>query len=260
MASLTVFIDNLRIYLLVLVRFAGVLSFNPVLSRNNVPARIRTALAFCCAILLTPTLAVPAGLSVEGVDYVLAIFRELTVGVLFGFVFMIFYYMLLFAGDIMDTQFGLSMSKVMDPGSKVQTAFTGNLLNLLFLAYLFVTNSHLVLIRVAASSYELLPVGAMNLQLSAAADFAITVFNTAFNLALRLCFPFVAVELVLEVSLGILMKLIPQIHVFVINMQFKILLAIVLLFLLAGPICTFLDNYILKMLSSLQESLIAVAA
>ncbi len=259
MTSLTVLIDNVQIYILVFVRFAGVLVFNPILARSNVPARIRNALAFGSAFLLAPNLAVPEGFAVySDLDFALAIFRELTVGWLYGFVFLVYYYMLMFAGDVMDTQFGLSMSKVMDPGTKVQTAFSGNVLGLLFMAYIFATNSHLVLIRLAATSYELVPIGAENLALREAPKFAISMFNTAFSLAIRLAFPFVAVELILEVSLGILMKLIPQIHVFVINMQFKIMLAIVLLFLLASPICVFLDNYILRMLSDIQQSLLAV--
>lgn len=260
MTSLHIGIENLYLYILVFVRFAGVLIFNPILTRRNVPARIRAALALCASILLTPNLAVPPELDLSQVDLVFGIGRELVVGFVFGYVFILFYYMLMFAGDIMDTQFGLSMAKVMDPGSQTQTAFTGTLLGLLFTAYVFLTNSHLIVIRMAATSYDLIPIGAGNIQLEGLTDFAITLFVAVFSLAIRLTFPFVAVELVLEVSLGILMKLIPQIHVFVINMQFKILLAIVLLFVLAGPICTFLDNYVFRMLEDLESSLHVLTA
>ena len=260
MTSLTITTDLVRVYILVFVRFAGIIAFNPILARQQIPAQLRAAIPFGAALLLAPTLPVPTELSVEGFEFVLAIFRELAVGLVFGFVVILFYYMLMTAADIMDTQFGLAMAKTMDPGTKVQTAFSGTRLNVIFLAYFFVTNSHLVLIHIAASSYELLPIGAPNLNLEAAPDFAMTLFSSVFSLALRLTFPFVAAELILEMSLGILMKLIPQIHVFVVNMQLKIILAILMLFLLASPICVFIDNYIIKMMNAIQESLYAIVS
>lgn len=260
MTSLTITTDLVRIYILVFVRFAGVVAFNPIFARRQIPTQLRAAIPFGAALLLAPGLDVPAELSVEGFEFVLAIFRELTVGLMFGFVVIVFYYMLMTAGDIMDTQFGLAMAKTLDPGSNIQTAFTGQLLNIVMLAYFFITNSHLVLIHIAASSYELLPIGAPNLNLEAAPDFAFVLFSDTFSLALRLTFPFVAAELILEVALGILMKLIPQIHVFVVNMQLKIILAVLMLFLLASPICVFIDNYLIKMMNAIQESIYAIAS
>ena len=52
--------------------------------------------------------------------------------------------------------------------------------------------------------------------------------------------------------MGVLMKLIPQIHVFVINIQLKMLLGILLLLLFAGPITSFLDNYIRLMFENME--------
>lgn len=259
MTSLTITTDLVRIYILVFVRFAGMFAFNPIFSRQQIPTQLRVAIPFGAALLLAPSLSVPEGLALDGFSFVIAIFRELTVGLIFGFVVIFFYYMLMTAADIMDLQFGLSMAKTMDPGTKVQTAMTGTLLNLIFLAYFFVTDTHLVLIHLAVSAYELLPVGAPNLNLEAAPDFMLTLVSDVFSLALRLTFPFVAAELVLEISLGILMKLIPQIHVFVVNMQLKIMLALLMLFLLAHPICVFIDNYIIRMVNAVQESLYALA-
>ena len=97
--------------------------------------------------------------------------------------------------------------------------------------------------------------GSSVINVQAAAGFGIDIFVSVFSLAVRLAFPFVATEFVLEMGMGILMKLIPQIHVFVINMQFKILLAITMLFVLAAPITTFIENYIIVMFDNLEEAL-----
>ena len=72
--------------------------------------------------------------------------------------------------------------------------------------------------------------------------------------------PFMAAEFVLELSMGVLMKLIPQIHVFVINIQFKLLLGILLLLAFANPIATFTDHYMRLMLENLQRAFMALGS
>ncbi len=253
MTELSIIIDNLYIYVLVFVRIAAIVAFNPIMARNNIPAMVRTGIVFFSTLMLAPLVPLPADSSTP--ELLFGIIREIAVGWLLGCIFNIFFYMLAFVGDILDMQFGLSMAKVMDPGTGVQSAFTGNLINLVYMAYFFVTNSHLVLIKIAVDSYELIPAGAENINIYAASSFGIDVFTSIFSLAVRLAFPFVAAEFILEMGMGILMKLIPQIHIFVINMQFKILLAIVMLFILARPITVFVENYIIIMFDYMNEAL-----
>jgi flagellar biosynthetic protein FliR len=140
---------------------------------------------------------------------------EFFIGFLLSFVFNVYYYMLMFAADIMDTQLGFSMAKTMDPLTNIQTATMGNFFNIMFMLYFFATNSHLILINMAVNTYDVIGAGAAELSYRGGCEFAIALFSSVFLLAIRLALPFVAAEFVLEVSLGLLMKLIPQIHVFV---------------------------------------------
>ena len=260
MTELNIVIDNIYMYVLVFIRLAAMIAFNPILTRNNIPGGVRTGIIFFSTIILTPSVPIPAGFENNTFDLVFCIVREIAAGWGLGYIFNIFFYMFVFAGDILDMQFGLSMAKVMDPGTNVQSAFTGNLINLVYMAYFFVTDSHLVLIKMAVHSYEMIPAGAPEINLYGAASFGISMFTSVFNLAVRLVFPFVAAEFILEIGMGILMKLIPQIHIFVINMQFKILLAIIMLFILAKPITVFLENYILIMFDYVNDALYALVS
>ena len=79
-----------------------------------------------------------------------------------------------------------------------------------------------------------------------------------FLLAVRLALPFVAAEFVLEVSLGLLMKLIPQIHVFVIQMQGKILVGLTLLIAMLIPVSNFVSDYMEKMFDSANDAIMSL--
>ena len=55
------------------------------------------------------------------------------------------------------------------------------------------------------------------------------------------------------------MKLIPQIHIFVINIQFKMILGMILLLAFSSPVASFTDNYMRLMMENLQYAFSALA-
>lgn len=246
--------EPLAAYLLAFCRMGGAFFFNPVLSRRNVPASVRAGLALGLAILLAPLKGggLPAGL--DAFTLTLMVVRELFVGVVCGLVFQFYFYLLFFAGDVIDTGFGLSMAKVFDPGSSIQMSLSGNLLQVLFVLYFFATDSHLLLIRALAASYDVVGMGAVQIT-GAVGGALVDLFLTAFSLMIRLTLPFLAASFVLELSMGILMKLIPQINVFVIHFQMKILLGLVLLFLFAAPVAEFMNGYLASLFAGVSDLL-----
>lgn len=247
---------NSAAWLLVFARMGGLLGMNPLFARRNVPSVIRAGLTFLLTALIAPGITVTGLSASNSLELGVGMLGELFIGFACGFVFQIYYYMLFFAGDLMDTHFGMSMAKVFDPGSSIQMSVSSTLLNILFVLYIFTTDSHLLMIRIFAESFQVLPAGAFTFT-QASAEFFVQLFITTFSLAIRLVFPFMAAEFVLELSMGVLMKLIPQIHIFVINIQFKMVLGMILLLAFAGPIASFVDNYMRVMVESLQYAFTA---
>lgn len=245
-------LSNLEVYMLVFARIGGMVLFNPLLSRRNLPGQVKVALILGITVLLTPMVggALTEGMSTGAL--MLAMMQELMVGIACGFIFQIFYFLLFTAGDVIDMGFGLSMAKAFDPGTNLQISMSGNLFQLLFVLYLFTTDCHLLLIKIMAASYDLVGPGAVVFG-AEAARFVIEVFTTAFSMAMRLALPFVAAAFVLEFSMGILMKLIPQINVFTIHFQFKIIFGFILLFLFATPVNAFMQNYVDVMFVNMQN-------
>mgnify|MGYP000881317556 CR=1 FL=1 len=249
----------LTVFLLVFARMSGMILLNPLFARRNVPNQVRMGLVLALTLLISPTLPRAPVAALSDIEVIFAIYKELFVGMLCGLVFQFFYYMLFFVGDMLDMQMGLSMAKVFDPGTSIQMSVTGNLLGIIFVLYIFVTDSHLLLIKLFASSYTIVPLGAAGLTANVG-SFLISLFSSVFSLAVRLSLPFVVAAFTLEVSMGILMKLIPQIHVFVINIQMKLAMGILLLLLFAQPVASFLDNYMSVMFENIQRVFYAMVA
>lgn len=120
-------------------------------------------------------------------------------------------------------------------------SISGSFLSVFFVLYLFASDSHLELIKVFASTYRIVPLGAAELK-PELFMFIVDLFTGLFSLVLRLAIPFIVAQITLEAALGILMKVVPQIHVFVMNIQMKVILGICLMFMFAAPISGFVDN------------------
>ncbi|MEA5010148.1 MAG: flagellar biosynthetic protein FliR [Angelakisella sp.] len=251
-------IENIAVYILVFVRMLGMIAFNPLFARRNVPSQVRMGLVICLTLVLSPTIDTVTIASFNELDLILSMFKELIVGLTCGFVFQIFYYLIFFAGDILDVQFGLSMAKIFDPGTNIQMSITGNLIGLMFILYILMTDSYLLMIKIFTTSYMIIPAGAVRIS-PEISGFIFDLFIQAFVLIIKLTLPFIAAEFTLEIAMGVLMKLIPQIHVFVINIQFKLLLGVFLLFIFAPAISGFVDNYMNIMFQSMQKALYTLA-
>lgn len=252
MLSLT--LNDVNTFALVFIRLGGMIFFNPLLSRRNVPAQFRIALVLGMTLLVMPSVNAGAIEALSGTSLVLAMLKELFAGLCLGMLFELYYFLLFVAGDVIDLGFGLSMAKAFDPSTNIQSSLSGGFFQLFFVVYFFVTNCHLVFVRLIVSTFDLIGLGAVHFGADVG-SFMCTQFVFAFGLAMHLALPFMAASFVLEIGMGVLMKLIPQINVFSIHFQFKVLLGMGLLFLFAVPITEFVQSYINTLFLQLQALL-----
>ncbi len=249
------------VFLLVFARMGGMIFIHPVFARRGIPSMVKVGLVLTLSLLIAPAAAAgqPAIQSLGTFGMVEAMLREVMMGLVIGSLFQMFFYMIYVAGDLLDTVFGLAMGKVMDPAGGVQSAILGQFVNVFFYLYFFAAGCHLLTVKLFAYTYEVVPVGAATLITRNMAWYIVGMFGSIFTMVVKLALPFVAAEFVLEVSMGVLMKLIPQIHVFVINIQSKIILGMILMLLFARPIGAFLDGYIAMMMGEVQNVMMMFA-
>lgn len=87
----------------------------------------------------------------------------------------------------------------------------------------------------------------------------VELFIECFLLAVKLAVPILAAELLGQIGMGILMKVIPQINVFSINIELKMIIGLGLLMLFMTPISEFLLNAENGMLLAVRDTLTTLA-
>lgn len=149
---------------------------------------------------------------------------------------------------------GMTMAQIYDASSQANLSVTASLLNILLILDFFAENGHYTLMRLLTTSGELVPYGAAALGDGVYA-YVIELFLACMLLAVKLAMPILAAELLGEVGMGVLMKAIPQINAFVINIELKVIIGLLLFFLLLTPINEFLLELESGMLSELGRIL-----
>ena len=248
--------SELTLFIYIFARMSGFVLFNPILGRNNIPAAYRTGLTLVLSISAMSGIMAQqsAVLPVSILDLSIRILLEMALGFFFGMVMNFFFYIPQFAGTVIDTQMGMTMNQIYDPASQSNMSVTGVLLNALMTMLFFAANGHHTLLRIILTSGEVVPYGAAVFG-EAAASAMLQVFIECTLLAVKLALPILAAELLGQVGMGVLMKVIPQINVFAINIELKIIIGLGLLLTLLSPISEYLLEAEREMLRSMEEIL-----
>lgn len=247
--------SSLILFSFIMMRMAGCILMNPLFGRANIPIMVKSGMIMVLTVLVygvTPQTEIVLDGNVIG--YAMLLLKEFAAGYVLGAVFNFFISAILYAGAVIDYQMGLSMSTIYDAQSNASISMTSNLLNMIFMICFLTTNAHLEVLRIFMTSAEIVPYGTISLGAEAAAA-ALAMFSQFMSLVLRLAMPMLAVQLFVEVGVGILMKTIPQINIFVINIQAKILIGLLIMLILFFPMADFLTSLIDPLIRSLEDLL-----
>ena len=245
---------ELTLFLYITARMSGFVLFNPVLGRRNIPGIFRGGLILVLSVFVFSVTEQKVDAPGETIVFAIQILLELALGFVLGMVMNFFFYIVQLAGLTVDTQMGMTMNQIYDAGAQGNLSVTGEILNVLMTLLFFAANGHHTLLRMMAASGQIVGFGSVAIS-PEVADAALELFVECTVLAVKLCMPILAAELLGQVGMGILMKAIPQINVFSINIELKVLIGLVLLLLLISPFSEFLLQTEITMLDSLRELL-----
>jgi flagellar biosynthetic protein FliR len=232
-AALPDIISGYATIVAIFARLAAFFMLVPVLSASGMPMQARILFAFAVSLM-----AFEAGAgAVEPAGYLelgLVVAKEFFAGFAMGFAVNMAMSVVLFIGQIIDYQIGFSMVSVFDPMTQTQAPVTGNLLYLAACALLVQSGGLNALIALAVGSYRIVPIGkAVLLGNGPLAQRAVLSLAQFLADAVRLSLPVAGAMLIVDVAMGLLVKAVPQMNIFVVGMPIKLLAGLALLWMLS---------------------------
>ena len=251
---MTFTIVNFEAFLLILVRITGFIYTAPFFSLRNVPNRVKIGLAIFMAAILFYNIPYTAPEYETVIDFTVFVVKEAIAGVIMGFFANIAYQIVAFAGQMIDMDIGFSMISELDPTTSIQTTISANIYGYMILLTMMVTNLHHYFIRAIIDSFRVVGIGEVTINPSSY-QLMVHFITDYFIIGFRIVLPVFASILVVNTILAILAKIAPQMNMFVIGMQLKIFVGILVMILVIEMMPSIADFIFNEMISLLKSSI-----
>ena len=214
-------------FVLPFFRILALFTAAPVLSIRSIPARARIGLSLMIAATIAPSVAAPASAMLWSLQGLVWVMQEVCVGLAIGFSARLIFAAFDLAGEVIGLQMGLSFAGYFDPQGETGTA-VGSFITTL-ITWMFVSlNGPLLLIAATLRSFSSLPVGEVPFAFVAGFD-PVALGAEVFSLGLLIALPFLTLILFVNLLLGVMSRVAPQLTLFSIGFPITIGVGLLLL-------------------------------
>jgi flagellar biosynthetic protein FliR len=216
----------------------------PLLYAFSVPTTLRVlvvlALAFALALGL-PESQTRGLVSMDLGSLIAACATELALGATLALAILCAFAAISFAGRLLDVQVGFGMGQVFDPVTQREIPILNSAFDKLGVIVFFLVDGHHALMRGIAYSIERVPVGA-RWSIHAAAPWILKQTAAIFTLGIALAAPVMVCLLLVELSLGVVARNLPQMNMFVLAVPLKVVVGLAALSLWLSGIGNAMDR------------------
>jgi flagellar biosynthetic protein FliR len=202
-------------------RVMGLFTSAPVLSTRAIPRRVRLALSLLIVVAAQPSLPEMPAIAINSAQSVMVVVQQVLIGVTLGFAARVIFAAIEFAGEIVGLQMGLNFASFFDPLMGTQSTAVSRFYGTCA-AWLFVVmNGHLLITAAVVQSFTTFPVG----------PDPMTVIKTlqpqvwgaeVFKLGLWISLPVVAMLTLVNMVMGLIARVAPQMNVFSVGFPISI--------------------------------------
>lgn len=251
MLSTNFSIYHLEFYLLIFARIAGVVSVAPIYGTRGVPRRIRVGLGICIALVVASVTEYTPLNYTSLIGFTVLLLKELVLGLSVGLASNLCLTIINLSGMFIDREIGFTMVTAFDPTTNTSITISADLYTYLVLLIMLCSNMHHFILSAICDSFQVIPVGGITLHEDAIYTLAITFIGEYFVVAFRIALPiFISITLC-NVVLGILAKTAPQMNMFSVGIELKLLLGL----LIMAATVMFLPN-ITELVFQMSEDLV----
>ena len=155
---------------------------------------------------------------------------------------------------------GLSMVTMMDPMSMESVTITGTIYNYAMLLMLMVSGMYRYLLSAFADSFSMIPIGQAVFHTDRLLKTMLSFMTDYIVIGFRISLPVFVISFIVTMILGILAKVAPQMNMFSVGIQIKILIGVFVMYLscrMLGGVSTFIFRQIQILMKQFTNGMIA---
>ncbi|WP_026526597.1 flagellar biosynthetic protein FliR [Butyrivibrio sp. VCD2006] len=222
---------DLEVFLLILVRVTMFVYIAPFFSTPSTPQRVKIGFSIFLSILLYGFAPVNTIEYNTILGYTIIVIKEFFTGLIIGYSAQVCTTIASLAGQISDMQVGLSMVQVMSPNSREQVPVTGALYQYTFLGMMLVSGLYRYFVSALADSFRLIPVNGAIFDSDKLLNSIVKFLSAYMIIGFRICLPIFIVTFMMNVILGVLARVAPQMNMFAVGMQLKLIVGLLIMYI-----------------------------
>jgi flagellar biosynthetic protein FliR len=214
-------------YVLVVFRLAGLALYAPLFGSTRIPRQIRVLLLLVLAAGVAPSVPTP---TIPNTTWGLAlgIGGEIAFGFAMGMVLSFTFVAVQWAGEIIGQQMGFNLGEVFDPQFGGRTSVVGDLYFMLTLVIFLMAHGATFMIGGIIQSFKALPLLSVSVDASLF-TLVLDLFHAATILAVQVAAPVLITMIVVDIVLGLLGRVMPQLNVMSAALSIRAAIGIVVL-------------------------------
>ena len=205
-------VENLEYFLFIVTRVSAFVFTAPFFNFGSIPRQLKVAFTLIFSTLLYLTLPYTETTYPGVIGFTLMIMSEALAGALLGYFTNIVMTILNFTGRLIDMEIGFAMVTIV-------------------IILLLIGNFHHYFLRAFVDAFRVIPIGRAVVNANVV-NIIVDFLGNYFLIAMRLMLPIYATMLLVNVVLGVMAKVAPQMNMFVVGIQLKLLGGLVVMVLM----------------------------
>lgn len=196
----------------------------PGIGETSVKPRFRLVFALFVTLIIAPSAMLdPPQLPTNPWALLGLMVSENLIGLFLGIVIRLTMFVLAVVGDIMAMTTAMAFAQTSNPLMSQSGSIAGVILSTIGLLMIFALNLHHLFLEALIGSYTIFPVGTW-LMMADSVEMVIRMVSQGFSLGVQLAAPFLGLSLIVNISLGVIGRVMPQFQIFFISVPASILL------------------------------------
>jgi flagellar biosynthesis protein FliR len=229
--SSTQLMEWIGMYIWPFVRVLALFMAAPMFSDRAIPMRVKIGLGVAIAVVIAPTIPLQQQVSLNTPQMLPMVIQQILIGLALGFAVRLTMAGIAMAGELIGLLMGLSFAGFFDPQTQQGGNAVGSWLGVVAMLMFLGINGHLLLIHALAESFQSFPIGSAMFSLTDV-KLIVTTGAEIFRLGLQIALPFIAVLLIVNLALGVMVRVAPQLNLMSIGMPATIVTGFASLYLL----------------------------